>query len=73
MLPRDRGWRPDMPHIPFPFKLLVAIVAIWWGFHHPLFLLIAAIVYFVFVRRFFHRGRRWYGRYGHGPSRAGWQ
>ena len=30
-----RGWRPEWPRIPFPFKLLVALVAIWWGFHHP--------------------------------------
>ncbi|HEY3529150.1 MAG TPA: DUF1707 domain-containing protein [Nocardioides sp.] len=60
---RERGWRPELPHIPFPFKLLVAIVVIWWGFHHPLFLLIAAVVYVVFVRRFTHR-RRWHGRSG---------
>ena len=51
-----------MPRVPFLFKLLVAIVVIWWGFHHPLFLLIAAIVYVVFLRRFTHR-RRWHGRY----------
>ena len=36
---------------------------IWWGFHHPLFLLIAAIVYFVFIRRLIRR-RRWHGRSG---------
>lgn len=58
---RDRGW--EMPRVPFPFKVLVAIVAIWWGFHHPLFLLIAAIVWFVFVRRLVRR--RWrHGRSG---------
>ena len=70
---RARGW--DIPRIPFPFKLLVAIVAIWWGFHHPLFLLIAAIVWFVFVRRLVRR--RWrHGRSGpwdrHHYS-AGWR
>jgi len=70
---RTRGW--DMPRVPFPFKLLVAIVAIWWGFHHPLFLLIAAIVWFVFVRRLVRR--RWrHGRSGpwdrHHYS-AGWR
>ena len=64
-----------MPRIPFPFKVLVAIVLIWWGFHHLLFLLIAAIVYFVFVRRFIHR-RRWHGRsaltVGRGRYQTGW-
>jgi hypothetical protein len=70
---RARGW--DIPRIPFPFKLLVAIIAIWWGFHHPLFLLIAAIVWFVFVRRLVRR--RWrHGRSGpwdrHHYS-AGWR
>jgi len=59
---RSRGW--DIPRVPFPFKLLLGIVVIWWGFHHPLFLLVAAIVWFVFVRRFIHRRRRWHGRSG---------
>jgi Flp pilus assembly protein TadB len=69
---RDRGW--EMPRVPFLFKLLLAIVAIWWGFHHPLFLLVAAIVYFVFIRRFL-RWRRWHGRSGpwdRHHSAAGW-
>jgi Flp pilus assembly protein TadB len=70
----DRGRRLELPHIPFPFKVLVAIVLIWWGFHHTLFLVVAAIVYLVFVRRFVRR-RRWRGRsgpWGHGPYQAGW-
>ena len=70
---RVRSW--DIPRVPFLFKLLVAIVVIWWGFHHPLFLLVAAIVWFVFVRRFIHRGRRWHGRPGPWDRhhyRAGW-
>jgi Flp pilus assembly protein TadB len=60
----DRGGRPGrlalppMPRVPFPFKVLVAIVLVWWGFHHPLFLLVAAVVYVVLIRRFTHR-RRW--------------
>jgi uncharacterized membrane protein len=66
-----RGWRPGLPHIPFPFKVLVAIVLVWWGVHHPLFLLVAAIVYVVFVRRFTHR-RRWHARYRNGRYQAGW-
>jgi hypothetical protein len=72
---RERGWRPEMPHIPFPFKLLLAIVVIWWGFHHPLFLLVAAIVYVVFVRRFIHRRRHGRGRGGpwdRNRYQAGW-
>ena len=67
--PRRRGWRPEIPHVPFPFKVLLAIVVVWWGFHHLLFLLVAAIVYVVFVRRFTHR-RRWHER---GRYHAGWQ
>lgn len=69
-----RGWRPELPHIPFPLKALVAIVLIWWGFHHALFLLIAAIAYVVFIRRFVHR-RRWHGRSGHWGDRyqTGWR
>ena len=58
----DRSRWPDVPHLPFPFRLLVAIIAIWWGFHHPLFLLVALVVYVVVVRRFVHRRRRWHGR-----------
>jgi len=57
---REGGW--EFPRVPFLFKLLLGIVAIWWGFHHPLFLLVAAIVWFVLVRRFVHRRRRWSGR-----------
>ena len=66
--PRRRGWRPELPHMRFPLKVLVAMVLVWWGFHHPLFLLVAAIVYLVFVRRFLHR-RRWHG---HGRYQTGW-
>jgi Flp pilus assembly protein TadB len=68
-----RGW--EMPRVPFLFKLLLAIVLIWWGLHHPLFLLVAAIVYFVFVRRFVHR-RRWHqrsGPWGNSRCQTGWR
>jgi hypothetical protein len=58
---RDRRW--EMPRVPFLFKLLLAVVLVWWGFHHPLFLLVAAIAWFVFVRRLVRR--RWrHGRSG---------
>jgi Flp pilus assembly protein TadB len=76
----ERAPRPDgvpgptLPRIPFLFKVLVGIVLVWWGFHHLLFLAIAAIVYVVFVRRLVHR-RRWRGRsgpWGHGRYQAGW-
>ena len=73
---RDGARRPALPHLPFPFKLLVAIIAIWWGFHHPLFLLVALVLYVVVVRRFVHRRRRWHGRsgpWGRGRYQAGWR
>jgi Domain of unknown function (DUF1707) len=71
--PDRSGW-PEVPRLPFPFKLLVATIAIWWGFHHPLFLLVALVVYVVVVRRFVHRRRRWHGRsgaWGHGRYQSG--
>lgn len=77
-LPRGGRWRPELPHVPFPLKVLVAIVAIWWGFHHLLFLLVGVAVYAVFVRRFVRR-RRWqdraarWSRWDHGPHQAGWR
>lgn len=71
----ERRRRLELPRIPFPFKVLVAIVLVWWGFHHPLFLLIAAIVYVVCVRRFLHRRRRpGHGRHwDHGRYQTGWR
>jgi Flp pilus assembly protein TadB len=71
----ERGWRPQIPRMPFLFKALLAIVLVWWGFHHPLFLLVAAVVYVVCVRRFVRR-RRWHGRsgsWGHGRYQTGWR
>jgi uncharacterized membrane protein len=58
-VPAARGRGSRLPHVPFPLKVLVAIVLVWWGFHHPLFLLVAAVVYVVFLRRFTGR-RRWH-------------
>lgn len=74
-LRRDGSRWPQLPHLPFPFKLLVTIIAIWWGFHHPLFLLVALVLYVVVVRRFVHRRRRWHGRsgpWGRGRYQTGW-
>jgi hypothetical protein len=56
----SRGGRLEVPRVPLLFKLLVGIVLVWWGFHHPLFLLLAVLVYVVFLRRFTQR-RRWHG------------
>lgn len=72
---RVRAWRPELPRFPFPLKLLIAIVLVWWGLHHPLFLVLAVVVYVVLVRRFFRRSRRWGGRPGSwsGGYRAGWR
>ena len=75
---RAPGRRPaflQVPHVPFPFKVLVAIVLVWWGFHHPLFLLIGLIVYLMVIRRFLHRRRRSHfrgGPWAHGRYQTGW-
>jgi len=66
----ERSGRLEVPRISFLFKVLAAIVLVWWGFHHPLFLLLAVLLYVVFVRRFTHRRR--HGRYRHGRYQTGW-
>src|ERR1700742_2566773 len=25
-----RGWLPELPRVPFPFKALVAVIVLWW-------------------------------------------
>jgi hypothetical protein len=72
--PIGRGWRPALPHVPFPFKALLAIIVLWWGFHHLLFLLVAALVYVLVVRRLVRRGRGRGrpGRWDHSRYQAGW-
>jgi hypothetical protein len=80
--PRQRGPRGSrtpgpwlaVPHVPFAFKLLVGIVVIWWGLHHPLFLLVAGLVYVVLLRRVIHRQRRRgrSRRWAHGSYQTGW-
>jgi Flp pilus assembly protein TadB len=69
---RPSRW-PARPHVPLLFKVLVAIVAVWWGVHHPLFLLVAALVYVVLIRRLLHR-RRWRGGppWDRRPYQTGW-
>lgn len=74
--PRGRSARSfELPRFPFPLKVLITIVALWWGFHHLLFLVLGVAAYVVFVRPFLHR-RRWRGRgrgrWDHGPFPAGW-
>jgi hypothetical protein len=66
-----RGRRPELPRVPFLLKVLLGIVLVWWGFHHPLFLLVAVVVYVLLVRGFTHR-RRWHGRRDGAPYQAGW-
>jgi Flp pilus assembly protein TadB len=68
---RSRDRRPERPHVPFLFKVLVGIVALWWGLHHLLYLVVAVAIYLLVVRRFVYRFTRprrpWHGRY-----HAGW-
>lgn len=70
-------WHSSWPRVPLLFKALVAIVLLWWGLHHLVFLLVGAAVYLLVVRRFTHRRRwrRWRGPRGPWEQRhyqAGW-
>lgn len=70
-----RRRRPELPHVPFPLKVLLGIVAIWWGFHHVLLLVLAVAVYVLVVRRFVRRRPPWHQRaaaWGHGRCQTGW-
>ena len=72
---RRRTW--EIPRVPLLFKLLLAIVVLWWGFHHPLFLLVFAVVWLMLVRRFVRRRLRWWharaGVWDSRHYRAGWR
>ena len=53
---RERRTHPrfELPYVPFPLKVLLGIVLIWWGFHHLLFLVLGcfldtAVMLLVFV------------------------
>ena len=78
--PRRRPHRLELPYVPFPLKVLVGIVLVWWGFHHLLLLLLGVGVYVVFLRRFVRRRRRWHERlrdhalqeWGRGRCQTGW-
>jgi hypothetical protein len=70
-----RRRRLELPHVPFPLKVLIGIVAIWWGFHHFLLLVLVVAVYVLVVRRFLRRRPPWHQRaaaWGHGRYQTGW-
>jgi Domain of unknown function (DUF1707) len=52
-----RSWQA--PHLPFLFKVLVGVLAVFFVVSHLPLLLVALLVYVLFVRRVVHRGR-WY-------------
>jgi Flp pilus assembly protein TadB len=54
---RSRMRAPRVPHVPFLFKALVALVAVYVLFAHLPLLIIALLVYVLVVRRVAHRGR----------------
>ena len=56
-----RGWtgRPGpLPRLPFPIKLLIALVAVVLVFTHLPWILVALLVYLFVIRRFSHRHPR---------------
>ena len=60
--PEWSGRRPA-PRLPFPVKLLIALVVVVLVFTHLPFILVGLLVYLVFLRRFAHhrhpRHTRW--------------
>lgn len=61
---RARSRVPRAPHVPFLFKALVAIVAVYFLWSHLPLLVIALLVYVFVVRRVTHRGR-WHDHHAH--------
>jgi Flp pilus assembly protein TadB len=56
-----RGWtgRPGpLPRVPFPVKLLIALVVVVLVFTHLPWVLVALLVYLFVIRRFSHRHPR---------------
>ncbi len=53
--PSRRSWQA--PHLPFLFKLLVGLLAVFFVVSHLPLLLVALLVYVLVVRRVMHRGR----------------
>ena len=59
--PRARGWTGGpgpLPRLPFPIKLLIALVAVVLVFTHLPWILVALLVYLFVIRRFSHRHAR---------------
>ncbi len=53
------GWRGGpLPRVPFPIKLLIALVAVVLVFTHLPWILVALLVYLFVIRRFSHRHPR---------------
>ena len=56
-----RGWTGGpgpLPRVPFPIKLLIALVAVVLVFTHLPWILVALLVYLFVIRRFVHHGPR---------------
>lgn len=56
-----RGWTGGpgpLPRVPFPVKLLIALVAVVLVFTHLPWILVALLVYLFVIRRFSHRHSR---------------
>jgi hypothetical protein len=55
--------RGPLPRIPFPLKMLIALVAVVLVFTHLPWLIVALLVYLFVIRRFSHRHprQRWHG------------
>ena len=62
--PPRRQWSGrSAPRVPFPVKLLIALVVVVLVFTHLPFILVGLLVYLIFLRRFAHhrhpRNSRW--------------
>ena len=61
--PRRQWSGRSVPRVPFPVKLLIALVIVVLVFTHLPFILVGLLVYLVFLRRFAHhrhpRHTRW--------------
>jgi hypothetical protein len=60
---REWSGRGSAPRLPFPVKLLIALVVVVLVFTHLPFILVGLLVYVIFLRRFAHhrhpRHTRW--------------
>ncbi len=62
--PARAGGPRTLPRVPFPVKLLIALVAVVLVFTHLPWILVALLVYLFVIRRFAHR---------HHPRPARWR